>query len=192
MTSGIPASAFETGQFSLAVCAAAANASASRPGTVPRTVSAPRMIPSPGWKVTVADVSSFFTASPQGCAIWGKRFHSYQQYLNGLPTLWKGAPQNSQTAEILRKQYPNLGLVVDEMPSAIRDVVVTQTSPKHPFMIDDASGALYVNAAHEYVRGPRDSLKRSLAYSEFLRLPRIKVSYTGVDYIERQMSARAI
>jgi REP element-mobilizing transposase RayT len=57
-TSGTPASAIETGQFTLAVSAASRNASSSSPGTVPRTVRATRVIPVPGTNVTVADVSS--------------------------------------------------------------------------------------------------------------------------------------
>ena len=56
--SGTPASAFDTGQFSFAPSAASRNASSSRPGTVPRTVSALFVIPVPGTKVTVAEVSS--------------------------------------------------------------------------------------------------------------------------------------
>src|SRR5690348_16705479 len=60
----MPASAFDTGQFSLAVSAAALNAASSIPGTVPRTVSTPFVIPSPGWNVTVADVSSFSGGLP--------------------------------------------------------------------------------------------------------------------------------
>ena len=56
--SGTPASALETGQPTFASSAAAANASASTPGTVPRTTSAILVIPSPGTKVTVADVTS--------------------------------------------------------------------------------------------------------------------------------------
>src|SRR5947209_11030711 len=58
LISGTPASAFETGQFSFAVCAAARKPSSSRPGTLPWTVSAMRVMPSPGWKVTVAEVRS--------------------------------------------------------------------------------------------------------------------------------------
>src|SRR5207249_865060 len=57
VTSGMPASAFETGQPCLAVSAASLKAASSSPGTVPRTVSTPFVIPSPGWNVTVADVS---------------------------------------------------------------------------------------------------------------------------------------
>ena len=56
--SGTPASAFETGQFAFAPCAASSKPAASRPGTRPSTVSAIFVIPSPGWKVTVAEVSS--------------------------------------------------------------------------------------------------------------------------------------
>ena len=56
--SGTPASAFDTGHPAFASAALAANVSASIPGTLPRTVNATRMIPSPGWNVTVADVSS--------------------------------------------------------------------------------------------------------------------------------------
>ena len=58
LISGTPASAFETGQFSFAVCAASRKPSSSRPGTVPSTVSATFVIPSPGWNVTVAEVRS--------------------------------------------------------------------------------------------------------------------------------------
>src|SRR5581483_6247436 len=56
--SGTPASAFETGQFSFAVCAAWSKASASMPGTLPATVSAIFVMPSPGWNVTVDEVRS--------------------------------------------------------------------------------------------------------------------------------------
>src|SRR4051794_38344498 len=62
--SGMPASAFETGQFSLAASAASLNALESIPDTVPRTVNAPLVIPSPGWNVTVADVSSLSGGLP--------------------------------------------------------------------------------------------------------------------------------
>src|SRR4051794_30561067 len=55
----MPASAFDTGQFSFAVFAASAKPASSRLGTVPRTLSPPLMIPSPGRTVTRADVSSF-------------------------------------------------------------------------------------------------------------------------------------
>src|SRR5438445_13837053 len=54
----MPVSACETGQFRFASSAAAANASPSNPGTAPRTVSMPLVIPSPRGHVTVADVAS--------------------------------------------------------------------------------------------------------------------------------------
>ena len=58
MISGTAASAFETGQVSLAVSAARRNAASSIPGTRPRTASAIFVIPAPGWNVTVAAVLS--------------------------------------------------------------------------------------------------------------------------------------
>ncbi len=56
MISGTPASACETGQFFFAPSAAVRNASASSPGTVPRTTRAIFAIPVPGTNVTVAEV----------------------------------------------------------------------------------------------------------------------------------------
>ena len=61
---GTPASAFDTGQFALAVSAASRNAGSSSPATLPRTVSATLVIPAPGWKVTVADVLSSSAGVP--------------------------------------------------------------------------------------------------------------------------------
>ena len=50
----VPVSALETGQFTLASCAAASNSSAVMPGTTPVTVSLMPVIPGPGSKVTSA------------------------------------------------------------------------------------------------------------------------------------------
>ena len=61
------ASAFETGQFAFAPRPPRRSASASRPGTRPRPSSAIFVIPSPGWKVTVAVVASSSGAWP-ACA----------------------------------------------------------------------------------------------------------------------------
>ena len=59
------------------------------PGTVPRTVSAPFVIPSPGWNVTVADVSSFSGglppfASPAESAIEKHEAHAAAISSSGL------------------------------------------------------------------------------------------------------------
>jgi len=54
--SGTPASAREPGQYFFAPSAALRNASASSPGTVPRTTRAIFAIPVPGTNVTVAEV----------------------------------------------------------------------------------------------------------------------------------------
>ena len=54
----VPVSAWLTGQPVLAASAAATKSSADMPGTVPRTVRWMPVIPSPGWKVTSAVVSS--------------------------------------------------------------------------------------------------------------------------------------
>src|SRR5207245_3628150 len=62
--SGTPARAFETGQFCLASSAAWSNSASSRPGTRPTTSSATFVMPSPGWKVTVAEVCSLSGAWP--------------------------------------------------------------------------------------------------------------------------------
>jgi hypothetical protein len=64
---GTDASAFDTGQFDFAVSAASRKALSSRPGTLPSTVSAIFVIPSPGWNVTVAEVCSSSGAFP-ACA----------------------------------------------------------------------------------------------------------------------------
>ena len=56
--SGTPASACETGQPFFAASAASRKPSASRPGTLPRTVSALFVIPVPGTNVTTAEVWS--------------------------------------------------------------------------------------------------------------------------------------
>src|SRR5918911_822271 len=63
-SSTFPFSADETGQFSFASSAAWRKPSSSRPGTEPVTVSADFVIPVPGTKVTVADVSSRSGAWP--------------------------------------------------------------------------------------------------------------------------------
>ena len=65
--SGTAASAFDTGQFSFAVSAARRNDASSSPAPLPRTVSAIRVIPSPGWNVTVADVIELSAGVP-ACA----------------------------------------------------------------------------------------------------------------------------
>lgn len=51
-------SALLTGQFALAVSAACWKSSAEIPGTCPRTEITMPVMPSPGWKVTSARVSS--------------------------------------------------------------------------------------------------------------------------------------
>src|SRR5262249_16835601 len=65
--SGTPASAFDTGQLSLAVSAAWRNSSSLVPGTFPATCRAIFVIPSPGWNVTVADAFSSSAGFPD-CA----------------------------------------------------------------------------------------------------------------------------
>ena len=70
MISGTPVRALETGQASLAPSAAARKPSSSIPGTVPRTVSAIFVMPSPGWKVTVAPVFSSSGGVPSPANAW--------------------------------------------------------------------------------------------------------------------------
>jgi hypothetical protein len=60
----VPVSAWDTGQFVLASWAAASNASASIPGTTPRTESLIPVMPAPGWKVTSARVSMLVGGVP--------------------------------------------------------------------------------------------------------------------------------
>ena len=66
----MPVSAFETGQFATAPSACPTNVAWSAPGTVPTTVIAPLMIPSPGWNVTVTEVSSRSGGVPAPASPW--------------------------------------------------------------------------------------------------------------------------
>ena len=60
----VPVRAWLTGQFFLASSAAATNASLSMPGTVPSTVRWMPVMPSPGWKLTSAEVTSLVGGVP--------------------------------------------------------------------------------------------------------------------------------
>src|SRR5437667_11557558 len=102
--------AFETGQFLTASCAAAANASPSMSGTVPRTVSAPFVIPSPGWNVTVAEVSSRFGGLPALASVFERAI----------------AKHEAQAAAI-----SSSGLVLP-FGSSARDVQETSSGPNAP------------------------------------------------------------
>jgi hypothetical protein len=66
------ARAWLTGQLALASWAAAWKSSSDSPGTVARTVSLMAVMPSPGWKVTSARVSTFSTVWPLPARPWEK------------------------------------------------------------------------------------------------------------------------
>ena len=70
VTCGMPASAFETGQFAFAPSACSRKPAWSIPGTPPTTMIAPFVIPSPGWNVTVTEVSSRSGGVPAPASAW--------------------------------------------------------------------------------------------------------------------------
>src|SRR6187455_77219 len=77
VTSGTPVSAFETGQSTFAPSAYSTKASWSTPGTVPTTTIAPFVIPSPGWNVTVTDVSSRSAGVPAPASPWERAIEKH-------------------------------------------------------------------------------------------------------------------
>ncbi len=76
----VPVIALETGQFFLASSAAASNCSAVMPGTTPITDSLMPVMPSPGWKVTSARVSSEVGGLPP----WARTFDECHVEARGM------------------------------------------------------------------------------------------------------------
>src|SRR5690606_26029910 len=76
----VPERALLTGQPALAFSAAWANSSAEIPGTSPRTRSTMPVIPSPGWKVTSAVVSSDRGGVPAWARPWARAMEKHEEW----------------------------------------------------------------------------------------------------------------
>src|SRR5439155_7781987 len=113
--SGTAASAFETGQFSFAVWAACVKPSSAIPGTLPSTVSAIFVMPSPGWKVTVADV---FSSS------------------GGFPACARACESAIEKHDACAAAISSSGLVLPPVSSSERAAQLTARSPKAPLVVE--------------------------------------------------------
>jgi REP element-mobilizing transposase RayT len=109
--SGTPASACETGQPVFAASAASRKPSASRPGTLPRTVSALFVIPVPGTKVTTAEVRS--------CS-------------GGVPAFASPMDSAIEKHEACAAAISSSGLVFPPDSSSERAAQLTSSGPKAP------------------------------------------------------------
>lgn len=140
-----------------------------------------------------AFVDEVFSASPQGCAVWGRRYQSYQDFigknfkqiesreLNRFVGMMQGDPGSYSNIELIFADYP-------EEFEKIETVTLISSESRTPFMIDEDEKTLYVNVEHEYVKGQRNSLKRNLAYAAFLQLPSVAEHFKfKQDYTEREM-----
>jgi REP element-mobilizing transposase RayT len=109
--SGTPASACETGQPSFAASAASRKPSASRPRTLPRTVSALFVIPVPGTNVTTADVRS---------------------RSGGLPAFARPSDRAIEKHAACAAAISSSGLVFPPEASSERAAQLTSSGPKAP------------------------------------------------------------
>ncbi len=138
-----------------------------------------------------ADTGDAFTASPQGCSVWVRRFRQYQDFLTERLSLCERATSQA-FAQRLRsdlRYQPNLALLAEQDLTRYRISEVALVSARPPralYMIDEEAKTLYINLEHQAIRGPADSLKRGLAYAIFLRLPAVR-SVNRPEYIEQEM-----
>ncbi|MBI4472193.1 MAG: ATP-binding protein [Acidobacteria bacterium] len=137
------------------------------------------------------DASAAFSASPQSCAIWGKRYGSYQDFIKNNFKALCTAPAHDFARKLkLNPAFcPNVEVIFDTDLSRyqIADVELVSARPLLPFMIDEEAKKLYINAEHEYIRVPENSLKRSMALAAFLQLPIVKKEHKDPSFTEKQM-----
>ncbi len=141
------------------------------------------------------DVTAVFTASPQGCAIWGSKYKLYQDFIREKIKIHEVMPVAGLAQSLLSKpaRYPNLELAFSYGPMdfCIEQVAFASVPPLTPFMIDEDSKTLYINVEHIFVKEPKNSLKRNLAYAAYLQLPIVKDQFKSAEYIEKEMLKRS-
>jgi hypothetical protein len=140
-----------------------------------------------------AFVDEVFSASPQGCAVWGGKYQSYQDFIEQNFKQIESTALN-RFVGMMRSglgSYPNIELLFAHYPEGfekIETVSLISSQPRTPFMIDEDQKTLYINVEHEYVKGQRNSLKRNLAYAAYLQLPSVAEHFNSrPDYIEKEM-----
>lgn len=140
-----------------------------------------------------AFVDEVFCASPQGCAVWGRKYGSYQDFKDKNFKQIESAALNRFVGMMQSGpgRYPNIELIFARYPEGfekIENVTVISSEPRTPFMIDEDEKTLYINVEHEYVKGQRNSLKRNLAYAAYLQLPAVAEHFNfRPDHIEQEM-----
>ena len=140
-----------------------------------------------------AFVDEVFSASPQGCAVWGQRYKSYQDFLDKNFKLIDTVALNRFFGMMRggHGRYPNLEIIFAHYPEGfekIENVTLVSSVTRTPFMIDEDEKTLYINVEHEYVNGQRNSLKRNLTYAAYLQLPSVAEHFNNrPDYIEQEM-----
>jgi hypothetical protein len=139
-----------------------------------------------------AFVETAFSASPQGCAVWGCKYESYLDFVGKHFKLIESIKLTS-FLRMMRSapgRYPNIELIFARDANEfekIKNVALISSVTHTPFMVDEDEMTLYINVEHEYVKGERSSLKRNLSYAAYLQLPSVAELFKKPNYIEQEM-----